>query len=103
KTTDAPLRRADRELVAPTLDRAGGQRRRIPDLVRDARRELSDRGELLVKARFALELLHLRQVLEQEEQALLAIRVPQRAQRIAEHVACVLAVELDLSPIGLPS
>src|SRR5262245_9779608 len=88
----AALRRSDRELVGKNLDGAGDGGEGIADLMRDAGGELSDSGKLLVESRLALEFLHFRQVLEEQKQALLAVCVPEGAQRIAENVARVFPV-----------
>ena len=59
---------AERQLVTQDLNRARHRRQRVPDLVRDPGRHLTDRGEPLLDLRIALELLDAGDVLEGEEQ-----------------------------------
>ena len=75
------LLRRERQLLAQDLDRARHRRERISDFVRDAGGHLADRGEPLLHARVALELLDLGEVLERDEESRAAAGRLQSASR----------------------
>src|SRR5207244_1151743 len=64
-------------------------------------RQLPDGGELLIEARFALELLQVRQVLEEDEHAGFRLGVQQAAQRVPDHPPDPLPFDLDLAAVIL--
>jgi hypothetical protein len=69
--------------------------------VGDSGRELADRGELRVEPRLPFELLHLGQVLEEEERPLLVPGVLQDPAREAENATLVASRDLDLVAVRL--
>ena len=61
--------------------------------------QLADGRELLGKPGAPLELLHLRQVLEQHQRAFFAEVVFQDAQRVSQHLSAAGPLRLDLAPV----
>ena len=98
----APLGRAHRELVREDLHRARDRRERVADLVGDAGGELADGRELLVESGLALELLHLGQVLENDERPVLPGPGPSSARtRVAEDAPRLRRRDLDLRAVAV--
>ena len=74
-----------RQFLPQDLDRAGHRGQRVPDLVRDPRRHLADRGQPLLHPRFALVLARVGDVLEREQEAGFAARRDQRCGAQSDH------------------